>query len=227
MRNMKKKCLQFIGLMAFCVAGWAGDASAAFTKTISEWRQESVKLGDKTFTYGEKSGFTDEQLVEFKYFDNNPNGYNGDFATLKLINLDTLAKSSSYTLSYSVEIDNTMAPNTFFSTADLDVLHLHDESLATKKVESHPGGPAIMSILSAVNGVPDGPHPIVPGYTKIYVTDFLHIGVEGVVSDISNTFEQETVPEPSTWMMWSGLVGLGWLVRRKRQAVALAKLNNV
>ncbi|MFM9118302.1 MAG: PEP-CTERM sorting domain-containing protein [Planctomycetota bacterium] len=179
---------------------------------------------DKTFTYMGHSGFSSNQVVEFQYFDVNPNGYDQDFVTVRLVDLSGLGSVIAYSLDYSVQIDSLMAPNTWFATADLDVLHLHDSSLATKDVKSAPGGPTIMAQLTAVNGAPDGPHAIVPGYTLIYVSDHLGIGPGGIVSDMSNTFEQaSTVPEPTTWDLCSGLLGAGLFVRRRRR-VAAAKL---
>lgn len=227
---MKKNSFKLLGLLVAVLLSWSGEASGSViseSTTLDQWSQRSVKLMDKTFTYMGHSGFSSNQVVEFQYFDVNPNGYAQDFVTVRLVDLSGLGSptaATAYSLDYSVQIDTLMAPNTCFATADLDVLHLHDSSLATKDVKSAPGGPTIMAQLTAVNGAPDGPHAIVPGYTLIYVSDRLGIGPGGIVSDMSNTFEQaSTVPEPTTWALWSGLLGAGLLVRRRRR-VAAAKL---
>lgn len=228
---MKKNYFTLLGLIVAVLVSWSGEATAGVvtaTRTLDQWRQESVKLMDKTMTYMGHDGFAANQVVEFTYFDVNPSGYDQDFVSIRLVNLSGLGSSTAetnYSLDYSVQIDSLMAPNTWFSTADLDVLHLHDSTAATKDVKSAPGGPTIMAQLHAINGAPDGPHSIVPGYTLIYVSDHLTIGPGGIVSDMSNTFEQaQTVPEPATWALWSGLLGAGLWVRRRRR-VAAAQLN--
>jgi hypothetical protein len=223
---MKKNYFKLLGLLVVTLLSWSGEASASVistSRTLDQWRQESVKLMDKTFTYLSHDGFSSDQVVEFQYFDVNPNGYNEDFVSVQLLELTGLGsatETTTYTLDYSIQIDTLMAPNTWFATGDADVLHQHDSSLLTKDVKSGPTGPAIMATASAVNGAPDGPHAIMPGNALIYVSDVLTIGPGGIVSDISNTFEQTQVPEPATWALWSGLLGAGLWVRRRRRVTA-------
>jgi len=121
---------------------------------------------------------------------------------------------TSFTLSYTIAIDQTISPDFVFTTARLDSNTLSDDTLVVKTLN---GG---LLTLTSTNGSNTGDVPIPGDPNLLTVSEMFNVNPTGVFEGAVNGFTEQAVPEPTSVAVWGlgvGLAGAAALRRRKRR----------